>query len=97
MRSKKEEPSRAFSIQSSSGIVEELIELITSVNRKIEEHNALVEHFKTQKESLIDEVWGLIILENQNFIHSYEARFVGLNKAIESISKSIKTAKKHIE
>ena len=87
---KRLEPSRVFVLQSSMQAAEEISRLISDINDRIKHHNKLADNFKTEKEQLIDAIWLLIVSENKSFLRNYEAKLAGLEKAVGSISASIK-------
>lgn len=95
--SKKAEPSRIFSIQSSAETSKEIYQLISNINEKINNHNILVDNFKAEKDQLVNAVWNLIVFENKTLLAGYETKLNGLEKAISSISERIEKAKNYID
>lgn len=86
---KRAEPSRVFQLKSSIEIAEAITELVVDTNQVIERHNAMVDNFKEEKASLIDDIWGLVITENKVLLSSHEGKLTGIEKAIGSITTSI--------
>ena len=91
--SKKSEPSRIFTVETSAKAAEEIAKLIAEVNEKISIHNTLVDNYKRERDALIEEVWKLVVFENGTILSEYEKQLVDIGKAISSLSSSINTSK----
>ena len=93
---KRAEPSRVFTIQYSGQIAEDISKLISDVNNRIDDHNALSDNFKAERDQLVEAVWDLIVLENKSFLAIHEKKLAGIEKAISSLSASIQKAEELI-
>jgi len=93
---KRAEPSRVFQLKSSIGIADVIAELVVDANKRIDRHNAMVDNFKDEKASLIDDIWGLIITENRVLLSGYEGKLTGIENAIGSMGTSVEKSKEII-
>lgn len=87
---KSKEPSRVFDCSITNVLADEINGYIESYNKKIEEHNMVVENYKEKRNELIHEVWTLLIQENKSMLDQYNGKFAGLLKAIDGIKEKIK-------
>ena len=84
------EPSRVFTCSLTNGLADEINSYIENYNKKVKEHNEVVENYKEERSKLIQEVWTLLIQENKTILDQYNSKFLGLSKAISGINEKIK-------
>lgn len=93
---KRTEPSRVFEMKSSNNLATKIREFVNNANSKIEHHNKMVDNFKNEKAELIKNIWGLIIDESKILLSGNETKLIGIEKAIESLTKRIEISKQLI-
>lgn len=89
INNKIKEPSRAIELVSTKECLQQIIDLITTANSKIKEHNTLVENFQTEKNNLVAEIWKYIVEEKKTFIEQYIKKDDGLSKGITVLNKKL--------
>lgn len=77
---KYKEPSRTIEIESSIDILNRIKGLMENFNVKVDNHNQLVNDIDTQKRSLINDIWALLIEENYALIKSYVESNLNIKK-----------------
>ena len=90
MEEKLKEPSRKISLPDVIESVQELLDLIGDANKRIAEHNRLVEKRNDEEENLTNDVWATIISENDALIKKYQKDIDGLQKKENSFKRTLK-------
>lgn len=86
-------PSVPTSIASLKEILSEISALVTSYKTKVEENNKTVLNIKSEKDTLKSEVWRFIVNELDIDLKAYKSTKQAVDKAITSITESIKATK----
>lgn len=89
---KRAEPSRVFQMETSNNLSAELCAFVKDANSKIERHNTMVDNFKNEKAELIENIWGLLIGESKSLLSGNEAKLLGIEKAIKSMTERVETS-----
>ena len=87
MTDKIKEPGIKIIISDVSSSVNEIVDMLKSANKKIDEHNRLVDKRDTEETKLTDDVWATIIHDSDPLIKAYEKDISNLNKAAKGIKK----------
>ncbi|MGI6077905.1 MAG: AAA family ATPase [Fastidiosipilaceae bacterium] len=75
----------------------EINELTSTFNVRIEQNNNLVKEFNKEYTKLVDDVWCYCIKETESLIKEYEKAIDSTNKALDGMEKSKKKASDEIE
>lgn len=97
LETKQKTPSISTNIDSLGEILIEISTLVASYKNKIEENNKTVLNIKTEKDTLKSEIWRFILNELDVDLKSYNSTKQTVNKAIASISETIRTTKEEKE
>ena len=88
---KQKTPSVPTKIDSLKEILLDISALVTSYKNKVEENNKTVLNIKSEKDTLKSEIWRFIVNELDIDLKSYKTTKQAVDKAITSITESIKT------
>lgn len=91
MTSKEKEPGIRVRIQESKIVILELKSMIISANDSIASHNEIVDHFNTEKNKLIDDIWTFLLDEQDALISGYLNDLKNFDKALCGIKRGIKS------
>ncbi|OFX69187.1 MAG: hypothetical protein A2X14_01460 [Bacteroidetes bacterium GWD2_33_33] len=97
LEDKQKTPSIPTKIDSLGEILKEISTLVASYKYKVEENNKTVLNIKNEKDTLKSEIWRFIINELDVDLKSYNSTKQAVNKAIASISETMKTTKEEKE
>lgn len=89
LKNKSKEPSRSIELVSLTeqlGLIEELIIL---ANKEVQKHNAIVDNYIEEKDSLIQAIWKFMIVEYKTEIENFEAGRSGLETGITAIQAQL--------
>lgn len=92
---KQAEPSQSISLIRTN--IDSIINLINSGNEVIRQHNDMVNNYNTEKTKLINEIWTLLLDEQEALILGYLKDYKNYENAINGINKSIRSFKKEIQ
>ena len=87
--SKDNEPSRSIDLISTKEQALLIEEIIQSANDKVASHNQLVNNYKSEKSTLISEIWKYILEEAKGDIDIYKNKILSLEKGISGLDKVI--------
>ncbi|MGI8599182.1 MAG: AAA family ATPase, partial [Chitinophagaceae bacterium] len=87
LNSKSKEPSRSFNLTSTKEQLDNIQQLITSANKEIETHNAIVANYAIEKANLIREIWKYLVEENKTQIEIFTKKISGYQRGIEALHK----------
>ncbi|MBY0008680.1 AAA family ATPase [Priestia aryabhattai] len=88
---KKKEPSRIIELVKVNELIESINNEILKANKKIKEHNKLIENVKIEKENLINDVWRYIIEKNKGDLTSFKQKEASIKKAMCGLERSIES------
>jgi wobble nucleotide-excising tRNase len=95
LTTKRKEPSQSIDLESITDVTAPIMEIITTANCKIDQHNSMVRNLKREREDLRAQVWKYLLEgELKGSIADYERKKNGLNKAISGMTEQIIAAKK---
>ncbi|TWR26787.1 AAA family ATPase [Mucilaginibacter achroorhodeus] len=97
LNNKIKEPSRSIDLISVKAQLEEIAALITSANVEVAKHNQIVANFAREKQELINAIWRLLIDEHQAMIKLFTEKKGNLEKAINGIETTVKTARQNYQ
>jgi len=91
---KKKEASQVVKLEPLTDIISSIKSIIDSANINITNHNNVIANLKTEQETLTAQVWRFVLEELKTDFSAFKNAKDDLNKAIESITTQIATAKK---
>ena len=94
---KEQEPSRVVSLLETSSLMEAIKQLIADGNTSIALHNAMVDNFTIEKNSLISDIWSFLLSENESWISGYLSSIEDYKKAKTGIQRGINVFKEQLE
>ena len=94
---KKAEPSCKVSLPEFTEEVTSVENLISEANKKVEEHNALIDNRKTAKIRLVSEIWNFIINEHKTRLDDLISRKNDLEKAKRGLEANISAKERELE
>lgn len=98
MERKIKEPSSLVSIVSTQSLIDKINVAVKAANKKIEEHNRLIENIKTSQEQLKKDIWIFVASEiKPRYDDSYKTQAQNLDAAITSLSKQQSDQNKKIK
>lgn len=83
--SKLKEPSKVIELSSIVKYVNQLKSEVEEANLQISEHNRLIDNLKSEKETLIKDIWRFIIHENKNNYKNYKDDIKKIEKALDGM------------
>jgi wobble nucleotide-excising tRNase len=86
---KKKEASQSIMLDSIQNNCDAIVELISTANMKIAEHNNIVQNIAREKAELSKQIWRFIVEELKNDIADYNAQKDGLSKAIDNLQTQL--------
>jgi len=86
---KKKETSQVIEIDSLKNILDEIVELITSANDKINAHNTIVRNLVNEKKTLTTQIWKFIVDELKNDLAEYNNKKNNITAAINNIEAQL--------
>lgn len=93
---KKKEPSREVELKSLATIFTSINKLIDDANAMVAEHNKTVDNLATEKLNLATEVWSFVLKELEQDLKQYREKKDALDKAISGINKNIEETNSRI-
>ncbi|WP_304582805.1 AAA family ATPase [uncultured Alistipes sp.] len=88
MERKIKEPSSIIEITNSRGFINGVNAIVKAANRKIDDHNVLIENLKTSKDALKNDIWIFVVSEiKPEYDSFYKNQANNLDKAIAGLSK----------
>ncbi|CEN34295.1 AAA family ATPase [Capnocytophaga cynodegmi] len=93
IENKVKEPSREIELVSLQEQLNLLSELINLANVEIQEHNAIVANFQTEKNNLIKAVWKFLTEEFKDKIESFNREKNNSERAIQGINNQLQSKK----
>ena len=97
IREKLREPGKKIFIPDVSFDIQEVMNLVVSVNMKIDAHNKLIDKRDIEEKKLTDDVWATIIHNSDSLIKGYQKDISGLNRAAEKMKQARDSIKEKIE
>lgn len=95
LATKKKEPSQIIEIESITNVVSAITALIDAANILISDHNKMVANLTQERSNLTAQVWKYLLDEELKAdLTDYKSKKDGLNKAIDSMTEQIASAKK---
>lgn len=94
MQQKIREPSRKVELKNSQNDFVDINKLIKEANDEIIKHNNIANNFKSEKTSLINDVWDFIVLEAKADIEEYLQTCNGLNMGITNIETDLENKRR---
>jgi len=90
IKDKKMNPSQKISLEPFAEVLQPLVEMITSANNAINEHNAVVTNFSQEHRRLVSQIWKYILdVELAKDLKAYTLKKGGIEKAISGITNQI--------
>lgn len=89
LEQKKKEISRVVDLNSIKNLLSEIKGLVINANKKIDEHNAIIENLENEKKALTRQIWKFIIDELKIEIEEYNKEKKNLDDAISNLSAQI--------
>ncbi len=86
---KRAEPSSKVELETVRQTVDEINAILADANRKIDEHNALIDNIVAERATLISEIWRYVTEEAKIALGSYKTARQALNSAIEGLTRGI--------
>ena len=93
LEQKKKEASQIIELNSLRNVLSEITNLFTDANKKIKEHNSIVENITHEKKILTDQIWRFIVEELKPDIAEYNRRRADITRALDSLSSQVKAKK----
>jgi len=91
------EPSTKENLDPIDEVIDDITNLIAEANKTIKSHNKTVANIKSERSDLKDQVWKFIVDDAlDTTVKSFKRDKSGLDKAIENISSSIRTAEESL-
>ena len=81
------EPSKNVKLDKIKQYIEKINNLLQVSNSEIKKNNNIVLNFKNEKQSIINNIWNLMVDEEQDAISKSQKIIEGLQKGIENIKK----------
>ena len=91
LTTKSNEPSRSIDLISTREQLELIEKLILDANKKIQQHNNVVNNYQTEKDNLTQSIWKFIVEEANSNIKDFNKSQKGLQEGIDNIDINIKT------
>ena len=91
------EPGRKVTINDVSSIIQEIRDLITDANNKVDSHNKLVDERDVEEKKLTADVWATIINDSDSLIKTYQKDIMNLEKARNGIKRALDIKRKEVE
>jgi len=82
-------PSETIKIETIIEHINGIILILNDINKKIKEHNLIVNNKEKEKQRLNAEIWKFIVSKLQSDIDNYEYQKNDIDKALESLNKQI--------
>lgn len=90
LKEKIEKPSLSISLSTHTKIINDINDIITKVNHKIQEHNKTVENRESEEVVLKHKIWKYVTAELKNDFKRYKSDIQDLNKAVNGLKGTIK-------
>lgn len=85
---KKKEPSQIIVLDSLSDVLESFVAEIIVANKKIDEHNVIVNNISTEKSALTECIWKFVIEELKDSIKNYNKSRAEIDATINGLTRS---------
>lgn len=85
---KKKESSQIIVLDSLSDVLKSIVAEIKDANKKIDEHNIIVNNISTEKSSLTECIWKFVIEELKDSIKNYNKSRAEIDAAINGLTRS---------
>lgn len=89
LNNKLKEFSRSIELKSIKNQLDEIEKTLEDWNKKIIEHNKIVDNYKSEFDSLVDNIWKYIINENKTIIEVFNKINNWLQKGINNLEKEV--------
>lgn len=89
MVSKKKEPSHKIELRPTESALNDIIKHIAQANKKIDDHNVVVQNYAKERTTLISRIWKFIVTENADSILEYKKKDRGLSKGIANLTTEV--------
>lgn len=93
LKDKEKNPSKKIELKSILTELNNINSIFDEANRKIKEHNRLINNKKSEKPNLEKEIWKYIVDLLSNEIQTYENNNINIEKALGNIREQIKNNK----
>lgn len=97
MSSKEQETGKKIVFTDSKVKINELLDLISSANTKIINHNKMVDNYNDEKTALMNDVWEFLMDEQEALISGYLNDLTDFEKAKRGIEKGITQCKEQLD
>ncbi|MEW8340322.1 MAG: AAA family ATPase [Candidatus Thiodiazotropha taylori] len=90
IKRKATEASTVISLEPLGEVLKDISDLISNANKKIGNHNSLVENIENEKKTLTSQVWRFVCNEIEADYDEYKSKNTVLQNAIDGLNKGIK-------
>lgn len=97
MSSKEKEAGKKVTFPHSTSKVNDLLDMILTVNSNINNHNKMVDNYNDEKKALVDAVWEFLMDEQEALISGYINDLSNFEKAKTGIQNGITQCKKQLD
>lgn len=94
---KEKEPSRIILLTEATATISLLKQLVVDGNVAIAKHNEMVDNYKSEKSTLIADIWAFLMKENEALIAEYLNHIETFAKAKKGIQKGIDVCKQQLD
>lgn len=94
---KEKEPSRIISLTEATATISLLKQLVIDWNVAIAKHNEMVDNYKSEKSTLIADIWAFLMDENEALIAGYLNQIETFAKTKKGIQKGIDVCKQLLD
>ncbi|MGI6249541.1 MAG: AAA family ATPase [Acutalibacteraceae bacterium] len=97
MSSKEKEAGKKVTLSDSQSKVNDLLDMISTANSNIINHNKMVDNYNDEKKALVDAVWEFLMDEQEALISGYISDLSNFEKAKLGIQNGIAQCKKQLD
>lgn len=97
MSSKEKEAGKKITLGDSVSKAKSLLDMISTANDNIANHNRMVDNYNDEKKALVDAVWEFLMDEHEALINGYINDLSNFEKAKSGIQKSISQCKEQLD
>ena len=97
MSSKEKEAGKKVTFPDSTSKVNDLLNMISTANSNINNHNKMVDNYNEEKKALVDAVWEFLMDEQEALISGYINDLSNFEKAKTGIQDGISQCKKQLD
>lgn len=97
MSSKEKEAGKKVTLTESQTKANNLLDMISTSNTNIINHNKMVDNYNDEKKALVDAVWEFLMVEHKALISGYLNDLAGFEKAKQGIQRGITQCKEQLD